>query len=754
MAITVVKATGRRLGENVGRINATGRDLGNVSIQGDLGDLDVGAAGNHGTALASLKVNSLGKAGLVSQGGGGGLNWAVNGSVGPVTVKTDVQNVDISIYPGNLASLTIGGSLLGGTTNFTGYLDVNGGIGPVSIGKDVIGGSAAYSAYVSADNGDIASIKIGGSFKGGGDSTHSNSGYFYAAQAIPGGISIKGDMIGGNGSYSAYIDASATATSGTFPSVGRCRAAAVHRSTTTPISMPTITSATSRSARNLAGGAANYSAYIYAGDGNMGDVLIKGSVTGGAGTDSAYVFAELQYGQYHREGRRRWRRRLRAVPISRRTMARIGAVTIGGSLKGGDGSSSGYLYSYYGMGAVHIAKDFIGGTGSSSGYIYNSDYNTIESIFHRRRLQGRFRRFLRLHLQQRWRHWRYHDQWVLLDRRRRRLLQRIHPGLFRDRQHEDRQEFHRWIWELMRAPFTTMTMARSVMCNDRRKPYRRQHGSDSAYIFTTIMAPSRNMTIGGSMLGGNGSSSAYIYSSYSSIGAIKIGKDFKGGGGDSSGYIYGDYPGPNGYSIQSITIGGSFIGGSNNYAGFIDAGRRRGDRGPASKIRPARCSVAPVTKAPIFILTPALIPSPSARISSGALAAAPPAISITTILTRPRLTLRSAATSRAAVGPIPPPLISMATTARLEKLVIKGSVIGGSGGSSAYIEAYSGITSIAIGKDFTGGSGSYAGYIYNSYNGIGSITIGGNFAGGSATGALAILTWVTARLEKSPSRAT
>ncbi len=281
VAITVKKAGGDGL-VNVGRINATGRDLGNVSIAGDLGDFDGGAAGAHGLAVGSLTVNSLGKVGLVSQGGAGDLNWAINGSMGPVLVKADVQNVNVFVTPGDLASLTINGSLLGGTTDNSGKFEVAGSIGPVIIGKDVVGGSGAFSAYVSADGGDIASLKIGGSLKGGGDPTHSNSGYFSANGAIPGGVAILGDMIGGNGSESANIltdngDIGDVLIGGSLQGGG---GAAVGNNAyiyaAKNLGNVTI-------GKNLTGSAALDSAYIYASGGNIGNVLIKGTVQGGAG---------------------------------------------------------------------------------------------------------------------------------------------------------------------------------------------------------------------------------------------------------------------------------------------------------------------------------------------------------------------------------------------------------------------------------------------------------------------------------------
>jgi hypothetical protein len=70
------------------------------------------------------------------------------------------------------------------------------------------------------------------------------------------------------------------------------------------------------------------------------------------------------------------------------------------------------------------------------------------------------------------------------------------------------------------------------------------------------------VTVGGSLLGGTGGAGCGFIKSGSDMGKIKIGRDVRGAG-HNSGEIasYG--------TLAGVTIGGSFIGGSGNFAGYI-----------------------------------------------------------------------------------------------------------------------------------------------------------------------------------------
>lgn len=76
---------------NVGAILATGVDLGNVTIKGDLGQIECGDGdGTNGVSLKTLSVRSLGRFGLATQGGMGDTVSTVGGTMNALKVAGDV----------------------------------------------------------------------------------------------------------------------------------------------------------------------------------------------------------------------------------------------------------------------------------------------------------------------------------------------------------------------------------------------------------------------------------------------------------------------------------------------------------------------------------------------------------------------------------------------------------------------------------------------------------------------------------------
>src|SRR5207248_7571559 len=61
LTFSVVKVPGGDGLANVGYINATGHDLGTVTVKGDLGQIDAGSGSATVPAIKSLAVNSLGR---------------------------------------------------------------------------------------------------------------------------------------------------------------------------------------------------------------------------------------------------------------------------------------------------------------------------------------------------------------------------------------------------------------------------------------------------------------------------------------------------------------------------------------------------------------------------------------------------------------------------------------------------------------------------------------------------------------------
>jgi hypothetical protein len=73
---------------NVGQIDATGIDLGAVTVDGDLAFLVAGSGNDPAKGLASLKVGSLGRMGTTT--GSAVLGVLVNGKLGTLNVTGDI----------------------------------------------------------------------------------------------------------------------------------------------------------------------------------------------------------------------------------------------------------------------------------------------------------------------------------------------------------------------------------------------------------------------------------------------------------------------------------------------------------------------------------------------------------------------------------------------------------------------------------------------------------------------------------------
>src|SRR5262245_59121748 len=85
---------------NIGRINATGRDLSTVTIKGDLGQIDAGDANLSTPGLKRLSVRSMGRFGLTTQGGVGNLFSDINGTLGALNVARNIDDAQIDVSGG------------------------------------------------------------------------------------------------------------------------------------------------------------------------------------------------------------------------------------------------------------------------------------------------------------------------------------------------------------------------------------------------------------------------------------------------------------------------------------------------------------------------------------------------------------------------------------------------------------------------------------------------------------------------------
>jgi len=308
---------------NVGYIDAGTNNLGAVIVKGDLGRITAGSG--IGTAVKSLAVNSMGRLGTATQQGLGSpsLQSTFNGGLGSLTVAHDDMGASIVVSSGGAGPIIVGGSLIGGSANGSGQINVIGNIGAVKIGQDVVGGGGISSAsIVASDN--ITSVTIGGSLIGGGGFA---SGRVSSDDGAIGAVKIGQDILGGSDDQSGAIFSNGILTS---VSIGG----------------------------SLVGGSGNSSGQVLSNAG-IGPVKIGHNLQGGAGIGSAVI---------------------------KTGTSKIASVSIGGSLLGGSGAGSGVISSLLELGAVNIGGSFKGasitgtaGSLDSSGLIESVD-GSIASV--------------------------------------------------------------------------------------------------------------------------------------------------------------------------------------------------------------------------------------------------------------------------------------------------------------------------------------------------------------------------------------
>jgi hypothetical protein len=202
----------------------SGNRVGPVKIGHDLigGPANAGGYISSATTLTSVTIGGSIIGGSVI--GSGSINAD---TFGPIKIGGDLRGGSaqstgaiINFSGGNtsIASLTIGGSIIGGSGVDSGFVDAGqGGLGPVKIGNDIIGGSNSamnlFDTGMVRSQGRIASITLGGSLISGIDdsaNTLTLSGAIAARDDI-GSLTIRGSVIGhpdtGNGASPAVISA-------------------------------------------------------------------------------------------------------------------------------------------------------------------------------------------------------------------------------------------------------------------------------------------------------------------------------------------------------------------------------------------------------------------------------------------------------------------------------------------------------------------------------------------------------------------
>lgn len=324
---------------NVGFIDATGIDLGAVTVGGDLGGIDAGDPDTVG-GLKGLTVQSLGVLGLAT--GAPDLRSDIDGPLDKLTVRGDVRHANVHVfdskftspetYDGRIGKIMINGSLRGGDVQLTGRIESGRDIGTLTILGDLRGGAGPVSGTV--ESGDIGSVSIMGSIIG-GDKNFSGSIFAFGPVKS---VKIAGDIIGGAGGDSGQVEAHKGLGS---LSIGG----------------------------SVLGGSGFNSAEIQV-EGLLGSLSIGGFVMGGAGSESAHIILES----------------VKSVSIAESVIGiaedsamisiddGASSIFVGGSVIGGDDRSAQFVFGddFSGqepVGMIKIVGSVLGGAGDFSGQI-------------------------------------------------------------------------------------------------------------------------------------------------------------------------------------------------------------------------------------------------------------------------------------------------------------------------------------------------------------------------------------------------
>ena len=109
-----IAITAERIGSgdgmvNVGAIDARGVNLGHITIDGDLGQIDAGsAANNDGGGVVSLRAHSLGAFGTATQLPGGSNESVITGTLGKLSLSRNMSGATIEVT-GDIPAVSIRG---------------------------------------------------------------------------------------------------------------------------------------------------------------------------------------------------------------------------------------------------------------------------------------------------------------------------------------------------------------------------------------------------------------------------------------------------------------------------------------------------------------------------------------------------------------------------------------------------------------------------------------------------------------------
>jgi hypothetical protein len=339
---------------NIGYINSTGHDLGKVIIAGDLGQIDAGDGNGTGAGIKLLDLRSIGLHGTATQGAGGNLASRIDGSLGALKIRGDLRDASIQTI-GAIGSITIGGSIIGGSVGASGTIDSGGDIGSLKIGGDLVGGTGPSSGQVFS-TGNLGAVTIGGSIVGGSGNF---SGRLQSTDM--GAVKIGHHLLGRAGDHSGRIDVSGKLTSLTIGGSVGGGAGSDSGRVSTGGEMGVV-----KISGDLRGGSGGSSGSVHAG-GPLKSVTIAGSLIGDAGSSSGAISSNRDVGPVKIGGDVRGGGNNQSGSVN--AAGKLARITIGGSLLGGAAGDTGEIKSGNDMGPVKIGRDMIGGPSVISGII-------------------------------------------------------------------------------------------------------------------------------------------------------------------------------------------------------------------------------------------------------------------------------------------------------------------------------------------------------------------------------------------------
>jgi hypothetical protein len=195
--------------------------LGSVKIRGDLRGLLYGVSAIESVSIkGDIAAGNEGSGGVLACGSAG-LEAKLGRVVVGGSVLGDTGFGGRIAVSGSVASIVIGGDIVGGATPESGAIKANGKIGSLKVGGSVHGSSGAYSGSIGAAGIDV--LTIGGDLRGGigfGSGSILSANILSAADlSTLGVVTIKGSIVGISADKPLVIAAAGPNSDGASPEI-------------------------------------------------------------------------------------------------------------------------------------------------------------------------------------------------------------------------------------------------------------------------------------------------------------------------------------------------------------------------------------------------------------------------------------------------------------------------------------------------------------------------------------------------------